>query len=109
MANTNPEHFADHRDGSERRVRVSPELMAAVNPLTALPAASIALVLGYVAGSDSARRTPGRVAALVDELQRRGVYADVIAAIDADLATRINLLYAADRGQRWAATGQRQP
>lgn len=75
--------------------------------LAMMPVGAIALVLGFVAGSDDARSTPGRVAALCDELARRGVYRDILAALDPTLAQRIDLLYTADRGQRWRLTGRR--
>lgn len=84
-------------------------MQPAFNPLTAMPVGSVALVLGYVAASHQARRTPGRICALVDELKRRGVYADVLAALDPELAQRINLLYIADRGQVWKNGGRRPP
>lgn len=84
-------------------------MQPAINPLTAMPVGSVALVLGYLAGNTAARRTPGRVCALVDELKRRGVYADVLAALDPELAQRINLLYIADRGQVWKNGGRRPP
>lgn len=75
--------------------------------LAMMPATAIAIVLGYVAASDAARSTPGRLAALADELSRRGVYRDTLAALDPDLARRVDLLVIADRGQRWAARGRR--
>lgn len=75
--------------------------------LAVMPVGAIALVLGYVAGSAQARRTPGRVCTLVDELRRRGVYPDILAALDPELAQRINLLYTADRGQVWHGSGRR--
>lgn len=131
VANTNAEHFANHSDGSQRRVRLTinsegdpvlpgddrviPTARRAAggpvppNELARMPVGSIALVLGYVAGSAQARRTPGRVCTLVDELRRRGVYPDILAALDPDLAQRIDLLYTADRGQVWRTGGQRPP
>lgn len=75
--------------------------------LAMMPVGSIALVLGYVAGSTNARRTPGRIATLADELKRRGVYADILASLDPELSRRIELLYTADRGQLWATGGRR--
>jgi hypothetical protein len=111
MANSNPEHFANHTDGSNRRIVVNAETITTVRSLAAgiadQPTASLALVLGFVAGSDTARATPGRIAALCDELIRRKVYLEILNALDPDLARRINMLYAVDRGQRWAATGRR--
>jgi phosphate/sulfate permease len=75
--------------------------------LAMLPVSAIALALGIcVAGSQSVR-TAGRVSTLVDELKRRGVYADMLAAVDPQLAKSITMLDTADRGQRWAQTGRR--
>lgn len=75
--------------------------------LAMLPVSSLALALGIcVAGSQSVRQS-GRVCTLVDELKRRGVYADMLANIDPQLARSITMLDMADRGQRWAQTGRR--
>lgn len=110
MASSDPSHDFGST-GAERGVRVSAESIATVAALAAgiaaQPDTSIALVLGFVAGSNDARSTPGRVAALCDELHRRGLYATTLAALDLELAQRIELLYRADRGQRWRTTGRR--
>lgn len=75
--------------------------------LTLLPVSAVALALGMcVAGSQSVRYA-GRVSALVDELRRRGVYNDMLAALDPELSASITMLDTADRGQRWAKTGRR--
>jgi hypothetical protein len=75
--------------------------------LSVLPVSAIALALGIcVAGSVSVQ-TAGRVSTLVDELKRRGVYSDMLASIDPQLAAQIDVLDTADRGQRWARTGIR--
>jgi hypothetical protein len=113
MSNSNPEHFArqGYTDGSNRSIVANAETVTTVRSIAAdiadQPTASLVLVLGFVAGSDTARATPGRIAALCDELIRRKVYYEILSALDPDLARRINILYAADRGQRWAATGRR--
>jgi hypothetical protein len=110
---SDPEHFAreGHTDGTDRRMHVSRAAVAALGAMAAgladQPTASLALVLGYVAGSDAARSTPGRLAALADELDRRGAYRPTLAALDPDLARRVDLLVVADRGQRWRLTGRR--
>lgn len=75
--------------------------------LALLPISALALALGMcVAGPQSARHA-GRVSTLVDELRRRGVYTDLLAALDPQLAASIAMLDTADRGQRWAQTGRR--
>jgi hypothetical protein len=75
--------------------------------LALLPVSALALALGMcVAGPQSARHA-GRVSTLVDELKRRGVYTDMLAALDPQLARSITMLDTADRGQRWARTGHR--
>lgn len=109
MATSDPAHDFG-MTGAARRVRVTayPDgPPAPVNPLADQPIASLALVLGYVAGSDAARSTPGRLAAIADELDRRGVYRSMLAALDLDLGRQIDLLVVADRGQRWRLTGRR--
>lgn len=110
MASSDPTHDFG-TDGAARRMRVSAEaygtLAAMASGLGAQPTASLALVLGFVAGSDAARSTPGRLAAVADELERRGEYRPTLAALDPDLGQRIDLLVVADRGQRWRLTGRR--
>lgn len=75
--------------------------------LALLPVSSIALALGMCVAGQQDTRHAGRLAALVDELKRRGVYDDMIASLDPQLADAIRLLDMADRGQRWAKTGHR--
>lgn len=110
MASSDPTHDFG-TDGSERRARISGDTLAALaamaSGLAAQPTAALAIVLGYVAGSDAARSTPGRLAALADELDRRGEYRSTLAALDPDLGRRVDLLVVADRGQRWRLTGRR--
>jgi hypothetical protein len=109
MGNSNPEYFerGGHTDGADRRVQIDASAVAAIAGLPAQPTASLALVLGFVAGSDAARSTPGRLSAIAQELDRRGEYRPTLAALDPDLARRIDLLVVADRGQRWHLTGRR--
>lgn len=107
MGTSNPDHdFGSIGAGRAVRVTAYSGVVAAAQ-LADQPSASLALVLGFVAGSDAARTTPGRIAALCDELSRRGEYRAILDALDAGLARRIDMLYAVDRGQRWAATGRR--
>jgi hypothetical protein len=110
MASSDPTHDFG-TDGAARSVRVSADavamLAAMASGLAAQPSTSLALVLGYVAGSDAARSTPGRLSAIADELERRGEYRPTLAALDVDLGRRIDLLVVADRGQRWRLTGRR--
>jgi hypothetical protein len=78
--------------------------MAPDSQLTLLPVSAVALALGMcVAGPQFG----GRISTLVDELKRRGVWADLLAALDPELAAKITMLETADRGQRWAKTGRR--
>lgn len=75
--------------------------------LAALPDAALAFALGVRAGSPQSVSNAGQVSTLTDELKRRGVYDDMLAVLDPELAARIELLDSADRGQRWARTGRR--
>lgn len=75
--------------------------------LQLLPVSAIALALGICVAERQSVRTAGRVSTLVDELKRRGVYTDMLASIDPQLAASITMLDTADRGQRWAQTGHR--
>lgn len=107
MATSDPTHDFG-TDGAARSVRIDAAALAlAASGLAGQPVTSLALVLGYVAGSDAARSTPGRLAAIADELDRRGVYRSTLAALDPDLGRRVDLLVVADRGQRWRLTGRR--
>jgi hypothetical protein len=110
MGSSDPTHNFG-TDGSARRMHVSGEAVAALvavaSGLASQPSTSLALVLGFVAGSDAARSTPGRLSAIADELNRRGEYRSTLAALDTDLGRRIDLLVVADRGQRWRLTGRR--
>lgn len=107
MATSDPTHdFGSTGAARAVRVRAYSDVVTDAR-LAAMPTGSLALVLGFVAGSDDARSTPGRICALCDELIRRGVYAEILSALDPELAQRIDLLYTADRGQRWARRGHR--
>ncbi|WP_100523070.1 DUF7423 domain-containing protein [Mycobacteroides abscessus] len=75
--------------------------------LAALPDAALGFALGVRVGSPQSVANVGQVSTLIAELQRRGVYADMLAVLDPELAARIELLDSADRGQRWARKGRR--
>ncbi|SKL37149.1 DUF7423 domain-containing protein [Mycobacteroides abscessus] len=75
--------------------------------LAALPDAALGFALGVRVASPQSVANVGQVSTLIAELQRRGVYADMLAVLDPELAARIELLDSADRGQRWARTGRR--
>lgn len=75
--------------------------------MAALPDTALAFALGVRVGSPQSMSHVGQVSTLITELQRRGVYDDMLAVLDPDLAARIDLLDSADRGQRWAQTGKR--
>lgn len=73
----------------------------------ALPDTALAFALGLRVGSPQSVSNVGQVSTLIAELQCRGVYDDMLAVLDPELAARIELLDSADRGQRWARTGRR--
>lgn len=75
--------------------------------LAALPDTALAFALGVRVGGAQSLANAGQVSTLIAEMQRRGVYDDMLAALDPELAARIELLDSADRGQRWARTGHR--
>ena len=75
--------------------------------LAALPDTALALALGVRVGGAQSLVNAGQVSTLIAEMQRRGIYDDMLAALDPELAARIALLDTADRGQRWARTGHR--
>lgn len=78
--------------------------------LTALPTEALCFALGSVTARAAAAQ-PGRVVALVDELNRRGAYDRLSAALSPEMASALAVTYMADRGQSWARSGQtrRQP
>lgn len=71
-----------------------------------LPISAVALALGVCVGRPQTSAC-GRISTLVDELKRRGVYTDLLASLDPQLAASIGMLDTADRGQVWARTGRR--
>lgn len=75
--------------------------------LALLPSTAIALALGVSVGRPATVEHAGRVSTLVDELKRRGIYLEMLASLDPQLARSIVVLDTADRGQRWARTGTR--
>lgn len=75
--------------------------------VVALPDTALAFALGVRVGSPQSVSNVGQVSTLIAELHRRGVYDDMLAVLDPELAERIELLDSADRGQRWAQTGRR--
>ena len=74
--------------------------------MAALSTGAIALVLGWQVARPIDVIESGRVAALVDELRRRGEYEPLLAELGAELASAIQVLYIADRGQRWSRSAQ---
>ncbi|WJJ55984.1 hypothetical protein PROPHIT491_48 [Mycobacterium phage prophiT49-1] len=79
-----------------------------IDPCMALlPDTALAFALGVRVASPQSVSNVGQVSTLTAELQRRGVYDDMLAVLDPELAARIELLDSADRGQRWARTGRR--
>ncbi|AHJ88559.1 hypothetical protein Jolie1_059 [Mycobacterium phage Julie1] len=95
-------------------------------PLSAAPTAALAFALGYAAARPVSVNQFGPFCALVEELghrppdaehtgeQRIGEWnanssalGELLATLPAPMARQITLLYQAQRGQRWAATGRR--
>lgn len=108
VSNSNPDHFAGHTDGSQRAVRgrVDPRVIAAQR-LSIVSTTALSFAVGVIVGSSKPTAAPGRVAALCDELERRGEWAPLLSTLDPELATRLMMLYTADRARGWAATGTR--
>ncbi|AGT12963.1 hypothetical protein KAYACHO_59 [Mycobacterium phage KayaCho] len=93
-------------------------------PLSQAPTAALAFALGYAAARPVSANQFGPFCALVEELSVRATDAEVtpgslgqwdprtelgqlLATLPPDMARQITLLYQAQRGQRWAATGRR--
>ncbi|AHJ88359.1 hypothetical protein CG91_gp059 [Mycobacterium phage 39HC] len=93
-------------------------------PLSAAPTAALAFALGYAAARPVSANHFGPFCALVEELSVRSTDAELnpgdlgrwdprtelgqlLATLPPDMARQITLLYQAQRGQRWAATGHR--
>lgn len=68
-------------------------------PLALLPVSTVAFALGV--STQRKGRPPGQVAALCDELRRRGVWPDMLAALDPQLRRSLEILDTMDRGQAW--------
>jgi hypothetical protein len=69
--------------------------------LSLLPVSSVAFALGVCVSGPQRAENAGRVALLIADLRRRGVYNDLLASLDPELARRLALLEALDRGQAW--------
>lgn len=93
-------------------------------PLAQAPTAALAFALGYAVARPQSANAFGPFCAMVEELMGRTVdtgylggvpqrdtseWAQLLALLPRPLARSITLLYEAQRGQRWARTGQRHP
>lgn len=89
-------------------------------PLSAASTAALAFALGYAVARPVDANQFGPFCAMVEELQRRPVTRpdsrlpttemdQLMTLLPPDLSRRIAMLYQAQRGQRWAQTGQRHP
>lgn len=76
--------------------------------LSQLSTVAICYALGMFAAKGADARTPGRVAALSDELRRRGHWDTLLADLGPDQAAALGMLVVADKGQHWSSTGQRR-
>lgn len=89
--------------------------------LSDAPTAALAFALGYAVARPQHANTFGPFCAMVEELMARparvtadgwagttaSVWDQLMATLPAPVARNIGMLYQAQRGQRWAATGRR--
>jgi hypothetical protein len=89
-------------------------------PLSATPTEALAFALGYIAARPVNAGQYGGVCALVEELQSRTMlvglagsdahsydaYTALLAALPAEMARSIQLLYQSHRGRRWDRSGR---
>jgi len=76
--------------------------------LAAQTDAAILFTFGLLCGRPLGKNEAGRLAAMVTELERRGLYDPLLASLDSSLAAQISLLVMVDRGAHFASTGQRR-
>lgn len=83
-------------------------------PLSAAPTAALAFALGYAVARPIDANTFGPFCAMVEELMARRTdpatvseWTRLMATLPPEVARRIEMLYQAQRGQRWARTGRR--
>lgn len=75
-------------------------------PISQVPTAALIFTLGYtVAKPEVAHRHYGGIAAIGDELTRRGQFDQLRASLPRNVAAVIEVMYRADRGQRMAGSG----
>lgn len=93
-------------------------------PLDAAPSTALAFALGYAVARPQNADAFGPFCAMVEQLQARpavgphgedypldltNAWVQLMGLLPAPLARQIDMLYQAQRGQRWARTGQRHP
>lgn len=79
-------------------------------PLSAVPTAALIFTLGFtIAKPAVAHRHYGGIAAIADELTRRGQYDLLRAALPRNVAAAVEAMYRADRGQRMAGRRSSPP
>jgi len=83
-------------------------------PLSQAPTVALAFALGYACARPIDADTFGPFCAMVEELMARrsrpyspSQWTHLLATLPPEVARRIELLYQAQRGQRWANTGHR--
>lgn len=95
-----------------------PSFGAAGIPLSEAPTAALAFALGYAVARPVDANAYAPFLAMCEELMARpavvgdhavggGQWAVLMALLPPDVARRIEMLYQAQRGQRWARTGSR--
>ncbi|AAN01902.1 hypothetical protein SEA_WEST99_61 [Mycobacterium phage West99] len=84
--------------------------MASTPPpaLANISTAALCYALGMSAAKGADARTPGRVAALAEELSRRGALEQLLADLGPEQAAGLRLLIIADKGQHSARIRQRR-
>jgi hypothetical protein len=72
-----------------------------VTGLEALPSTAVAYALGLCMGRKQKPETAGRIAALIAELKSRGVYGEMLSALDPELVAALSMMETMDAGQAW--------
>lgn len=68
----------------------------------------LVFILGMLAAKPMRAEEAGRFAALCTEIRNRGLWDRLLTSLEPTLAQSICMLETADRGQHFAATGQRR-
>lgn len=79
-------------------------------PLSQIPTEALIFTLGFVtARPERAHRHYGGIAAIADELTKRGEYDRLRARLPGNVSAALEAMYRADRGQRMAGAGVNHP